>query len=91
MKTDETPESGRQRVQMQNIAAGIAKILKTMLKDSKLGFSIVLFDFNTADMNNMAYAANGERLDVIKLYRELADKLEVDAQAKAINAAVRPG
>lgn len=86
---NETPEARKSREQMQSIAVGLAAGIKGTLQGTKLGFSLVLFDFHDADMQNMAYAADGNRLDLIKMYRELADKLEIDQQAKRIDVTRR--
>jgi hypothetical protein len=40
-----------------------------------VGFCLVLYNFGAE--GNMAYLANGERESVIKLLRELCDKIEV--------------
>jgi hypothetical protein len=45
-------------------------------------FMVVLSDFG--DAGNMTYLSNVDRLDMVKMLRELADKLEADPTGRGI-------
>jgi hypothetical protein len=78
---DETPEHRAAREQLQRLTVTLAQALKHALKGSGCGFALILFDFGAK--GPMAYAADGVRQDLITLFRETADKLEVAEQAGA--------
>jgi hypothetical protein len=46
-----------------------------------MGFALVLYDNHETKLSNMAYASDGNRQDMVKLFRELADKIEIDKVA----------
>lgn len=61
---------------LSSLVRGLADPLRHSLDGSGLGFALILFDFG--EDGTMAYAADGERAGVIRMLRELADKLEAD-------------
>lgn len=80
---DETPETKRMREQLQSITVELAKMIKVELRGVECGFALVLFDFG--GKGNMAYAADGVREDLVKMFRELATKLEADKIGMALS------
>jgi hypothetical protein len=81
---DETPAKRAARLELQKLTAEIGNLIAAALPARHIGFALVLFDFAGANDGSMAYAATGQREDLVKMFRELADKLDVDAQAKSI-------
>jgi hypothetical protein len=84
---DEAPKAREMREQLQRLTVGLAAMLKKQLEGAQCGFALVLFDFG--EKGSMAYAADGVRGDMIKLFRETADKIEAAGEAKKFNAALR--
>lgn len=81
---DETPEQRAARLQLQKLTAMMAQLCRAHLdrEQTGIGFALVMFDIGFK--GSMAYAADGVREDLVKMFRELADKLEIDAQAKNV-------
>ena len=61
------------RQEMEQLAAGIGKGLAKHVPDG-LAFTFILADFG--DGGSMAYLSNAERADIVKMLREMADKLD---------------
>lgn len=78
---NETPETREMREQLQRIAALLAAHVGAVLKGSAMGFALGLYDNDQTTLSSMAYAADGNRQDMVKLGRELADKIDVDKVA----------
>jgi len=68
------------RLVMEHVCGGIRDELMKECKAQDLtgvGFAIILFDYG--DGGSCAYASNGNRQDMIKLLREMTEKLERSA------------
>jgi protein tyrosine phosphatase (PTP) superfamily phosphohydrolase (DUF442 family) len=82
---DETPKGKRDREQLQAIGRGLAAMLehKAELEQAGIIFTLILAD--EGEQGVMTYCSSGERASMMKMLRELLDKLEVEAGADLIN------
>lgn len=80
---EETPERRAERLQLEEICGGIARMLQKAINESaepgqRLGFALLMFDFG--EEGSFAYAANAQRADVLKLLREAEEKIRTNTQ-----------
>ena len=73
----EAPFARQKRIGLQALAGELAGALGAALP-AEVGFALVVFDYG--EKGSMAYAASAQRLDVVSMLRECADKIAHDGK-----------
>jgi hypothetical protein len=71
-----------ERLALEDLTGKVARTLQEAINSDpegkRVGFCLLMFDFG--DKGSFAYAANAPRADVVKLFKEAADKVGREAQ-----------